>query len=181
MVRKLVILGAIGLVLAVVAPLGSNAAVFDYYRNNSLINGQIRGNCGYQCVTSWYRAGSGSGTDACQTNNWIPLGGFNVNFHSDNYAGSLIQGRVWSLSDYQCSNGVIRTELFVHSQETSSQGQQCPSGTPDFCWDTDNDYYSNGCIKVARMPVVNGYSDLGRIDEFHHSLSGPVTQVWVSA
>ena len=182
MIRKLAILGALGLALASVVPVASaSGAIFEYHRNGTLINGQIRGNCGYQCVTSWYRAGSGSGTNACQTNNWIPIGGYSVIFHSDNYAGSLIQGRVWRLSDYQCSNGVRRTDLFVHSQETSSQGQQCPSGYPDLCWDTDNDYYSFGCIKVARMPVTNGYSDLGRLNAFEHSINRPVTQVWVSA
>ena len=177
MIRKLVVLGVLAVALASLVPVAAaNGAIFEYYRNGTLIYGQIRGNCGYQCVTSWYRAGSGSGTNACEHNNWIPIGGYNVLFHSDSYAGSLIQGRVWRLSDYWCSNGVVRSDLFVHSQETYWQGQQCPSGYPDFCWDTDSDYYSLGCIKVARMPVP---SDLGRLDAFQHSLNGPVTQVWV--
>ena len=94
--------------------------------------------------TGYIRAGSGSGTDACQHNNWIPLGDYDVLWHDDNYPGSKIQGRVWRLSDYQCSNGVRRTELFVHSEETSGQGQSCgPSGTDyPFCWEGDHDYYS---------------------------------------
>jgi hypothetical protein len=147
---------------------------FIYWRNNSLINGSIDYNCsGSTCGSPLYRAGSGSGTNACQHNNWIPLGSYNIPFHDDHYAGSLIQGRVWRLSDYQCSNGVRRTELFIHSEETSSNGQYCPTGGDDpFCWEGTNDYYSNGCVKVARMPVTNGYSDLGRLDSWVHSI-GP--------
>ena len=178
MLRKLTVVCALALAVAsLVSVERASGALFEYYRNGTLIYGQIRGNCGYQCVTSWYRAGSGNGTNACEPYNWIPIGGYSVPFHADNYGGSLIQGRVWRLSDYQCSNGVRRTELFVHSQETYWQGQDCPSGYPgDFCWDTDNDYYSHGCIKVARMPVP---SDLRALDTFEHSLNGPVTQVWV--
>jgi hypothetical protein len=169
MLRTIAIVGVVVTVAAALVPVAGATGVFSYYRNGSLINGQIRGECGYECWTTWYRAGSGSGTDACQHNNWIPLGTYDVRLHDDHYAGSDIRGRVWYLSDYSCSNGVVRTELFVHSEETSDQGQDCPTGGDDpFCWEGPNDYYSNGCIKVARMPVTNGYSDLGRIDEFAH-------------
>src|SRR5918912_493864 len=113
--KKLATIALTGSALALLVCASASAAIFEYHRNGTLIYGQIRGNCGYQCVTSWYRAGSGSGTDACQPNNWIPIGGYNVPFHSDNYAGSVVQGRVWRLTDYQCSNGVRRTDLFVHS------------------------------------------------------------------
>lgn len=181
--RKFALTSTLAVALAMIfqsAPAG--AGIFTYYRHGTLINGQIRGECGYQCVTSWYRAGSGSGTNACATNNWIPVGGYNVTYHQDNFAGSKIQGRVWKISDYQCSNGVLRWDLFVHSEETSSNGQSCPTGNDDpFCWEGANDYYSNGCIKVARIPVTNGLSDLGRVDNFQHGLNGPVTQVWVYA
>ncbi len=57
------------------------------------------------------------------TNNWIPLGFSTIASHSDAYNGGKIFGRVWQLPDYDCSNGVIRSELFVHSEETPSQGQ----------------------------------------------------------
>ena len=116
----------------------------------------------------YIRAGSGSGTDACQHNNWIPMGDYAVLWHDDNYPGSSIQGRVWRLSDYQCSNGVRRTELFVHSEETSGQGQSCgPAGTDyKFCWEGDHDYYSLGCVKIARRPTP---SDLGQVDNFVHA------------
>jgi len=124
------------------------------------------------------RGGSGSGTNQCQTNNRIPLGTYSVPFHNGNYAGSLIQGRVWRLSDYQCSNGVRRTELFVHSEETSSQGQSCPTpGDDPFCWEGNDDYYSNGCIKVARPP---GSNHLGQVDSFVHQY-GAATSLIVTS
>ena len=123
------------------------------------------------------RAGSGIDTDACQHNNWIPLGAYDVLWHDDYYTGSKIQGRVWRLSDYQCSNGVRRTELFVHSEETSQQGQSCGSAGTDypFCWEGDHDYYSYGCIKLARQPVP---SDLRQVDNLVHT-EGAATDLWV--
>lgn len=96
--------------------------------------------------------------------------------HLDN-KNSTIAGRAWQLNDYvSCANGVIRTELFVHSEETSTQGPAtqgtgCPLYPSDdpHCWEGDGDYYSLGCIKVARWPVVSGYSNLGTIDSYNHT------------
>jgi hypothetical protein len=178
--KRLATVGLVVLALTLAVPTTASAyGWFIYWRNGTLINGSIDYNCsGSTCGSPIYRAGSGSGTNACQHNNWIPLGSYDVPFHQDHYAGSLIQGRVWRLADYQCSNGVRRTELFVHSEETSSNGQYCPTGGDDpFCWEGANDYYSNGCIKVARMPVTNGYSDLGRLDNWAHSIEAVS---WVS-
>jgi len=152
--------------LACAAPAAADSSF--YYQRTSLTNSifDVVSASGY-----WLgdiRAGSGSGTDACQHNNWIPKGDYAVLWHDDDYAGSAIQGRVWRLSDYQCSNGVRRTELFVHSEETSSQGQACgPSGTDyPFCWEGAGDYYSFGCVKLARRPTP---SDLGDVDDFVHA------------
>ena len=152
--------------LACAAPAAADTSF--YYQRTSLTNSV------FDAVSSsgyWIgdiRAGSGSGTDACQHNNWIPLGDYDILWHDDDYAASDIQGRVWRLSDYQCSNGVRRTQLFVHSEETSSQGQSCgPAGTDyKFCWEGDHDYYSLGCVKLARRPTP---SDLGRVDDFVHA------------
>src|SRR5215212_1721790 len=152
------------------------AALDFYYQRTSLINSTFQAVDSYGGWSSVFRAGSGSGTDACQHNNWIPKGHYDVLWHDDYYPGSKIQGRVWRLSDYQCSNGVRRTELFVHSEETSGQGQYCPTGSDDpFCWEGDYDYYSYGCIKVARQPVP---SDLRQVDSFVHSY-GMATDLWV--
>lgn len=172
--RRLATVALGALALTFLAPASADAAgLFNYWRNGSLINGRIQYDCSNSpsCFSPLYRAGSGSGFNECQTNNWIPAGRFTVPWHQDHFAGSLIQGRVWRLSDYQCTNGVRRTELFVHSEETSGQGQYCPTGGDDpFCWESVNDYYSNGCIKIARMPVTGGASDLGRMDGKHHAL-----------
>lgn len=171
--KKLAALAIVAFAVTLCVPMAATASQwFIYWRNGTLINGSFEYDCSIStCGSPILRAGSGSGTNACQTNNWIPLGSYTVTFHQDHYAGSLIQGRVWRLSDYQCSNGVRRTELFVHSEETSSNGQYCPTGGDDpFCWEDTNDYYSNGCVKIARMPVTNGYSDLGRVDSWVHSL-----------
>jgi hypothetical protein len=172
---------AVCLVAALTVAPGAAGSIFVYEKRGNPIDGRIWGECGYQCVTSKYRAGSGNGgTNGCAYGNWLPNGTYTVRMHSDFYSG-LIKGRVWYLSDYYCSNGVTRTELFVHSEETASQGQTCGSPYDErYCWDGNADYYSLGCIKVARRPVVNGYSDLGRIDNFHHGTgTGPVKHVVV--
>jgi hypothetical protein len=154
----------------------ASASAF-YYERTSLTNSTFEAGDGYGNWTGYLRAGSGSGTDACQHNNWIPLGYYAVPWHDDYYAGSAVQGRVWRLSDYQCSNGVRRTELFVHSEETSQQGQSCgPAGTDyPFCWEGAHDYYSYGCIKIARQPVP---SDLRVVNAFVHGY-GAATDLWV--
>jgi len=153
------------------------AALDFYYQRTSLINSTFQAVDSYGGWSSTFRAGSGSGTDACQHNNWIPKGHYDVLWHDDNYPGSKIQGRVWRLSDYQCSNGVRRTELFIHSEETSQQGQACgPAGTDyPFCWESAHDYYSYGCIKLARQPVP---SDLRGVDVFVHTWE-PADDLWV--
>ncbi len=147
-----------------------------YYHRTSLTNSTFEALDNYGDWTSYLRAGSGSGTDACQHNNWIPRGYYAVLWHDDYYGGSAVQGRVWRLSDYQCSNGVRRTELFVHSEENSQQGQTCYAyGDSPFCWEGDNDYYSYGCIKLARRPAP---SDLHVVDSFVHNY-GAATDLWV--
>ena len=147
-----------------------------YYQRTSLTNSTFQALDNYGAWTGYIRAGSGSGTDACQHNNWIPRGHYDVLWHDDYYGGSKIQGRVWRLSDYQCSNGVRRTELFVHSEETWQQGQACGyGGDYPFCWEGDGDYYSLGCIKIARQPVP---SDLRLVDSFVHN-HGAAADLWV--
>jgi hypothetical protein len=176
-IRKLVTAALCASVLVAVAAPAADAAQFVYERQGSPINGRIRGECGYQCVSSWYRAGSGNGgTKACEYHNWLPLGTYDVWFHDDSYGGSLIRGRVWRLQNFFCAhNGVTRTELFVHTEETQDRGQACTSHPDDpFCWEGANDYYSLGCIKVARMPIgSDGKSDIGRLDTWAHAVVQP--------
>ena len=146
-----------------------------YYQRTTLTNSTFQALDNYGAWTGYIRAGSGSGTDACQHNNWIPKGHYDVLWHDDYYGANKIQGRVWRLSDYQCSNGIRRTDLFVHSEETWQQGQACGYGDYPFCWEGDGDYYSLGCIKIARQPVP---SDLRLVDSFVHNY-GAATDLWV--
>jgi hypothetical protein len=139
----------------------ANAAIItrvDYWRNGSdTSNGHqhviqydtIRGQQG----DLWWRGGSGTGSkDGCATNRgWIPAGYGDLRGHWDSYGGSAIRGRVWYIDDRLCATGrTLRTELFVHSEETDAWTEDCRSGPDDpFCWEGVGDYRSNGCIKVA--------------------------------
>jgi hypothetical protein len=113
-----------------------------------------------------FRAGSGTSTDECAVGQgWLPAGWYDVVGHFDHYTGSKIQGRVWQLSDKRCYGGTgnLRTELFIHSEETSDNGQYCPTAYDDpFCWEGDYDYYSNGCIKLAHAQPYP--SDIAKAD-----------------
>jgi hypothetical protein len=103
-----------------------------------------------------WRAGSGVSTNECAVGyGWLPGGWYDIVGHFDYYNGSAIKGRVWQLSDKRCSGGTgnLRTELFIHSEETADEGQYCPTPYDDpFCWEGDSDYYSHGCIKLAHEP-----------------------------
>jgi hypothetical protein len=113
-----------------------------------------------------FRAGSGTSTNECAVGQgWLPTGWYDIVGHFDRYGGSKIQGRAWQLSDKRCSGGTgnLRTELFIHSEETSDNGQYCPTAYDDpFCWEGDFDYYSNGCIKLAHAQPYP--SDIAKAD-----------------
>lgn len=52
-----------------------------------------------------------------------------------------------------CWDGTIRNQLFIHTEETTNNGQTCSPGVDNpHCWEGTSDYYSNGCIKLARSP-----------------------------
>lgn len=123
-----------------------------------------------QCILSHtFRAGSGDNQDPCHINHgWLPNGWYDLGNegHIHNRDGTLIDGMVWDLQNMMCQgNGNLRTELFIHTEETSSntnnQGDCSPlGGDQPRCWDRTkaftgaqwgtNDYYSEGCIKVRR-------------------------------
>lgn len=137
----------------------------------------------YQEIRSW-RAGSGmgrapSGTDACAKNKgWLPNGWYDAHhdgpaFDTD-YVGTLIFGIVWRLEDKACgpgNTGVVRNDLFIHSEMTSERKQRCDR--PDDyqenqCWDDDSDYLSAGCIKLK-------YKDIKKAAKLAKSKGGPRT------
>lgn len=128
---------------------------------------------GFYGTQSW-RAGSGVSTDACWIGHgWLPAGYYDLWGHWNNYDGK-IAGRVFYLQNKPCWNGTWRTELFVHSEETAGQGQYCPTAGDDpYCWEGPSDYYSNGCIKLARPSPVAGFpNDLGAAHATYHDYGG---------
>ncbi len=127
---------------------------FDYARNGTNTNGRLTWNYTWGDVppvySVYWRAGSGSYLDD-RTNGWLPSGWYSIRGHWNNYYGSAIYGRVWYLSDKRSvKTGVMRTALFIHTEETPSNGQYNPTAGDDpQCWEGTNDYYSYGCVKVA--------------------------------
>jgi hypothetical protein len=128
-----------------------------------------------QYSRSW-RAGSGSDMDECEVGRgWLPAGWYAQWGHWDHYDQDKIKGRVWWVQDKTCRNGITtRTQLFIHSEETSSNGQSCTSVYDDpFCWEREGDYYSNGCIKLSRpSPVASFPNDLGAAHNTYHDYGG---------
>jgi hypothetical protein len=126
--------------------------------------------------TASWRAGSGSTTNECRrAEGWLPAGWYSQWGHWNDYEGSAIKGRVWWVQDKYCADGVTkRVELFIHSEETASNGQHCTSAYDDrFCWERVADYYSLGCIKLARpSPVANFPNDLGSAHRTYHDHGG---------
>jgi hypothetical protein len=124
---------------------------------------------------SW-RAGSGTTMNECRRGEgWLPAGWYSQWGHWNGYDGSAIKGRVWWVQDKYCADGVTkRVELFIHSEETAANGQRCTSSYDDpFCWERRSDYYSLGCIKLARpSPVASFPNDLGLAHGYYHSYGG---------
>jgi hypothetical protein len=126
------------------------------------INGNLRY---YKNGVTWANSTAGSGLPnqgECVSNaGRIPNGWYNSgNDHHVHNKNNLIKGRVWGLQDKVCSNGVtLRTELFIHTEETSTNGQSCPTAADDpYCWETAaDDYKSIGCVK-------NSYPAAGFLD-----------------
>jgi len=109
---------------------------------------------------SW-RAGSGlpggSTTNSCvKGHGWLPDGRYTLRQHDD-YAGNLIHGRAFRLSDKRCSNGTLREQLFIHT-EAAAGNRQCADGSGDqICrWEFPkiNDYTSHGCIKMSPRDIL---------------------------
>lgn len=130
-----------------------------YHKNSAdPRQGVLSFSTGSTLVADW-RAGSGARTDwsnDCKRNyGWLPNGEYKTTWHT-NYSGSVIHGRVIYLGDKRCSTGqVTRTELFIHSEQTVNNQQGNTEGTR---WDGDNDYYSNGCIKMTPGDIAALFS-----------------------
>jgi hypothetical protein len=119
-----------------------------FYKNYSTpLNSSLQAYLSVGGTRYWIvmRSGSGNGsTNACATNaGWLPDGGYNnsdtdsnshFKFYNKTWGDPVVRGYVWELGNKKCSNGTLRTELFVHSEGTSG-------------W-TNSNYASHGCIKI---------------------------------
>jgi len=108
-----------------------------------------------------WRAGSGlpggSATKACvKGHGWLPDGRYSLRQYDD-YAGNLIHGRAFRLSDKRCADGTLREQLFIHT-EAGAGNTQCANGPGDqICrWEFPkvNDYTSHGCIKMSPADIL---------------------------
>lgn len=121
---------------------------------------------------SW-RAGSGlpgrSTTNPCvKDHGWLPNGRYAVRQYDD-YAGNLIHGRVFRLSDKRCANGTLREQLFIHTEAGPGNSQCADRPGDQICrWEFPriNDYTSHGCIKMAP-------SDLLALTRAYHRFFSP--------
>ena len=184
-IRILAVVAATAAMLAAAGKAGATVTTFDFHRMSNLnsvltiyrqdtLDGSILNRASY-------RAGSGLNTNECDSaaydnvGGWLPAGYYSLWGHWDNYAGSLIQGRVWRLQDKRCNGGTgtLRTELFIHSEEDMYNQQECGGSAPyveRFCWNGDGDYYSLGCVKVSR--AAPSPTDLARLHGNWDSWSG---------
>lgn len=143
------------------------------------------GSCVY---SAQWRAGSGDGsTDPCAINHGrLPDGWYDSPSGMINeYAGTTVWGRVWTLQDHICNSGQWRTELFIHTEEGINNGQNCTSASDDpKCWDSTpacptcsvatHDYLSEACIKIRRdSPEGNWSGDMGTVhSDYHDHIQG---------
>ena len=77
-----------------------------------------------------WRAGSGLpgpyATKPCENvHRWLPDGTSSLR-QFDDYAGTLIRGRSFRLSDKRCGDGTLRQETFSHT-ESAAGNRQCPN------------------------------------------------------
>ena len=176
----------LALVVSVAPASGATHVFFDFHRvtnTNSVLTVNLQDvYSGAILIQQSLRAGSGTSTNECYLGHgWLPAGWYDIVAHVDHYDASRIKGRVWRLSDKRCfgGTGTLRTELFIHSEETAADGQYCPSAYDDpFCWEGASDYYSNGCIKLAHAPpypsdIADADNDWDAWDGRHGSFLAP--------
>lgn len=119
-----------------------------------------------------WRAGSGlpggSTTNPCvKGHGWLPNGRYAVRQYDD-WAGTLIHGRVFRLSDKRCANGTLREQLFIHTEAGPGNSQCADAPGDQICrWEFPriNDYTSHGCIKMSPAALLSLTRDYHRFFE----------------
>ncbi|MFF3378470.1 peptidoglycan-binding protein [Streptomyces sp. NPDC002680] len=114
-------------------------------------------------VVITYRAGSGNGVnnknECVRNQGWLPNGDYTVGMHTKSKDG-VIKGYAIQLSDKKCTNGTLRSALFIHSEMTRNGGQ----GTLEpQRWDEPRDFGSNGCIKLRPADIMSLFKKLDEI------------------
>ena len=175
--RLLTVAAAAAVVAFVAAPAGTAASGWFSFKRTSNTDSRLVFKWAYDTNPTVYtsptwRAGSGSSTVCGEIGRgWLPLGWYDVWGHWNHY-DALIKGRVIWLQNKRCGDGTLRTELFIHSEETAANGQSCPTGGDDpYCWEGWFDYYSNGCIKLA-YPNAGYANDIGSAHWYWHNRFG---------
>lgn len=177
------------LVLALAAPAAAtpgagNGNYMWYKPGTQATNGTLRAYTGYYQGLSM-TAGSGS------TINWnnpcipnagrLPNGWYNTyNGHHVDHKPDLIRGRVWGLSDKAAPGCPARTGLFIHTEETTDNGQYCPTSDDDpYCWENGDDYKSIGCVKISHPN--NGFpNSVGSLHSWWHGGAGGANSTYYS-
>ncbi len=141
------------------------------------INGTLRAyKNGSQYTSMTAGSGLSNSYTPCQLNlGRLPNGwyGSGNDHHKHDKNGAEIDGRVWGLQDKDCGSGTIRRELFIHTEETVSNGQYCPTtGDDKHCWETAAwDYRSIGCVKISYP--ANGFpNSIGSLNSWWDSQIG---------
>lgn len=163
-----VLMMALGLVLgsAVAAHAASPyyTAVFTLTKNSSspenssltfVVRRVVDGGTSTVVVNVTVRAGSGEGsTNGCiQNQGWLPNGRYHIQEAFSNHQG-IITGHAFYLNDTKCSDGTLRSALFIHSS---------------YPWDPSR-YFSDGCIKVNNTHINTLYNDFSTyfpVNSFH--------------
>lgn len=134
-------------------------------------------------LTKSWRAGSGANQDPCDKSTeqspaggWLPNGNYDLYQMYNTKDCCEIRGRAWQFQDKACSDGTLRTELFIHSEETASNGQDCTAAADDpHCWENDDDYKSVGCIKV-RYSEPGANWGMSELHTHYHNNDGGYSQ-----
>jgi len=110
-----------------------------------------------------WTAGSGSGSaDECYSDHgWLPNGTYSVKaWHK---TSGTILGDIFEISDKKCPDGTLRFDLFIHTEQTASNGQCANTSGDQTCYWGDppsgrSEYNSEGCIKLSPTDLHNAYA-----------------------
>jgi len=169
---------------AAATPGAGNGNYLWYKPGTKATNGTLRAYTGYYQALSM-TAGSGStinwNNPCIQNAGRLPNGWYSTyNGHHVDHKSDLIRGRVWGLSDKAAPGCPLRTELFIHTEETTSNGQDCPtSGDDPYCWENSDDYKSIGCVKISHPN--NGFpNSVGSLHSWWHGGAGGANSTYYS-